>query len=216
MGDVQDLLRHGADYVIKKNKIKICCSLPFIILFIVLSNIIYIHPSFKLKKLYIPALQKSSNISTDATITFHFSFENSNPFQGVYYDPINVTFYDSPSQNHSIANFTIPKFSQRIDSEVDRRGTANATGLEVEAAKREIATNGFKVFHLGLETSVRYQLYVFWKTKRHGYRRGVDVKIGDSGAANFEVKVWVMVTVVLVVLLIIGIFIFLCCRCIKS
>ncbi|KAF3338564.1 Protein NDR1 [Carex littledalei] len=102
----------------------------------------------------------------------------------IYYDPINVTFYDSPSQNHSIANFTILEFNLKEGiSTVDYTGMVNATGFDLDGAKREISANGFKVFRVGLETSVRYDYYLFWKTKRYGYRKGVDVKVGDTGAA---------------------------------
>ncbi|KAJ4752548.1 NON RACE-SPECIFIC DISEASE RESISTANCE 1 family protein [Rhynchospora pubera] len=198
MGDGLDLLKRGPNYVIHLNMVRICVCLPLLIILIVLFNIFHFPPSFQLKRLYIPALDKSLNTSTNATITFHFSLRNSEQYSNIYYDPIKVTFYENPNHNHSIANFTIPEFYQTSSSEVDYSGTVNATGLDLEAAKREIAADGFKIFHVGLKTSLRYDLYGFWKTGRSGYRSGVDVKIGDTGAANSaqEISIWARVTLV--------------------
>ncbi|KAJ4818299.1 NON RACE-SPECIFIC DISEASE RESISTANCE 1 family protein [Rhynchospora pubera] len=213
MGDVEDLRRYDADYVVKKNMIRICCSLPLIIIFIVLFNIFHIPPLFQLKRLYIPALDKSSNTSTNATITFHFSLENLEQYSKIYYDPINITFYDSPNKNNSIANFILPDFFEREHSEVDYSGTVNATGLDLETAKREIANNGFKVFHVALATSVRYDFYGFWKTGRSGYSRSVDVKIDDTGDANLGIGIlaWVLAILVglMILFVVIIVFIFL-------
>ncbi|KAJ3700998.1 hypothetical protein LUZ61_004703 [Rhynchospora tenuis] len=213
MGDVEDLRRYGADYVVKKNMIRICCSLPLILLGIVLFNTFHVPPLFQLKRLYIPALDKSLNTSTNATITFHFSLENLEPYSKIYYDPLNITFYDSPNQNNSIAEFTLPDFFEREQSDVDYSGTVNAAGLDLETAKSEIATNGFKVFRVALATSVRYDFYGFWKTGRSGYSRSVDVKIGDTGDANLGTGIltWVLAILVGLMLffLVIVIFIFL-------
>ncbi|KAF3338566.1 Protein NDR1 [Carex littledalei] len=165
-------------------------SLPVLLILCVICNTVHYPPSFELTKFYIPALDKSLNSSNDATIAFDFTLKKfsipvlqSFKSPDVYYDPINVTFYDSPSQDHSIANFTVPEFDL-IKDEIEYWGMVNATGLDLDGAKREISAKGFKVFRVGLETSVSYKYYYFWKTKRYGCREGVDVKIGDTGEAE--------------------------------
>ncbi|XP_078166301.1 protein NDR1-like [Carex rostrata] len=165
-------------------------AIPTLLILCVIYNTFHFHPSFELNKFYIPALDKSLNSSKDASISFDFTLKKFRipvleyfKSPDVFYDPINVTFYDSPSQDHSIANFTVPKFDLTKD-EVEYWGMANATGLDLDGAKREITANGFKVFRVGLEASVKYNFFHFWKTKRYGYKEGVDVKIGDTGAAE--------------------------------
>ncbi|KAF3338565.1 Protein NDR1 [Carex littledalei] len=172
-----------------RKRVQWLLTIPALLILCVIYNTVHYPPSFELKKFYIPALDKSLNSSKDATIAFDitlkkFSIPVLQSFNSpdVYYDPINVTFYDSPSQDHSIANFTVPEFDL-IKDEIEYWGMVNTTGLDLDGAKREISANGFKVFRVGLETSVTYNYYNFWKTKRYGYREGVDVKIGDTGAA---------------------------------
>ncbi|KAJ3700997.1 hypothetical protein LUZ61_004702 [Rhynchospora tenuis] len=166
-----------------------CCTILLapLITIIVFLNIHHTAPLFQVGRLYIPALDKSSNASTNASIIFDLYFQNLERFSNVYYDPINVTFYDSPNRNHSVANFTIPeltvKHKPRVNDRRVKSGAVNATGLDLEGAKREIAANGFKIFNVSLETSVRYDYYALWKSKRHAYRADVGVKIGDTGAA---------------------------------
>ncbi|KAJ3674030.1 hypothetical protein LUZ60_006022 [Juncus effusus] len=166
-----------------------CCSL-FLFL-IILSTWVSTSrsPEIKLEMLYIPALNKVLNSSSDTNLTLDVAFFNYGTY--VYYDPINVTFYDNPNQNHSIANFIIPRFSQdEADDDdgpdvVHKGGTMNTTGLDVLTAVKEIMTNGFKVFRVDLVVSARYKVFFFWKTERHQYNKRFNVKIGDTGdAAN--------------------------------
>ncbi|KAJ4745600.1 NON RACE-SPECIFIC DISEASE RESISTANCE 1 family protein [Rhynchospora pubera] len=202
MADLADVRKYGVEAVNRAYIFKCCISLPILVILVVLLNIFHFSPLFYVRRLYIPALDKSLNSSTNASIIFDLSFLNMGKLSSVYFDPVNITFYDSPNQNHSIANFTIPEFTAESREPFEEgkvmSGAVNATGLDLEAAKREIATNGFKVFHLSAETSVRYDFYLFWKTKRYGYRSGEDVKIGDTGAANLgrEMFVWFRVTLV--------------------
>ncbi|KAF3331291.1 protein NDR1-like protein [Carex littledalei] len=110
----------------------------------------------------------------------------------VYYDPINVAFYDGPDQKHPIANFTIPEFYQRERSTVDYSGMVNATGFDFDGAKQEISANGFKVFRVGLETSVRYDFYGFWKTRRPSQKHSIAKLIipefyqGEDSTINYS------------------------------
>ncbi|KAJ4801301.1 NON RACE-SPECIFIC DISEASE RESISTANCE 1 family protein [Rhynchospora pubera] len=201
MGYFGDVRRYGQDTVTEAYAIRCCIYLPLAVICLVLMvvlNIYHFSPSFNVRLLYIPALDKSLNSSTNASIVFDLSFTNIEKFSNVYYDPVNITLYDSPNQNHSIANFTIPEFTVKAVELNAFSGAVNATGIDFKAAKREIAANGFKVFHVSVETSVRYDYYGFWKTKRYGYRRGEDVKIGDTGAANLgrEMFVWFRVALV--------------------
>ncbi|KAJ3705428.1 hypothetical protein LUZ61_009133 [Rhynchospora tenuis] len=189
MGIINDIRIYGPDTVTQAYAIRACIYVFLAVILIVLLNIFHFSPVFYVRRLYIPALDKSLNSSTNASIIFDLSFMNSETLSNAYFDPVNITFYDSPNQNHSIANFTIPEFIVKQ--------------FEVKAAKREIAANGFKVFHVSVETMVRHDCYAFWKTKRYVYKRGKDVKIGDTGAANLgkEIFVWFRVALVCLVVM---------------
>ncbi|OAY55046.1 protein NDR1 [Manihot esculenta] len=161
---------------------KCCCSFIFTLgltaLFMWLS-LRTSNPKCLLQKFYIPALNKTLNPPKNTSLFFELRLENTNKDKGVYYDPINVTFFDNPNKNHSIGNFTIQKFYQGHKKKATKGGDFNASGLDVEAISRAIS-NGSAIFRVDIATAVRYKIMA-WKTKRHRITVGADVNINDQG-----------------------------------
>ncbi|KAJ3694856.1 hypothetical protein LUZ60_000233 [Juncus effusus] len=136
-------------------------------------------PTSVLESIYFPSLDKNVNSSADTTLTFDITITNHNAFVGIYYDPINITFYDSPNRVHCIANFVAPRFHQSGDGEEEKVGTVITNGFDREAAMRNISAEGHWVVRVDLSTSIRYNL--LWSSRMHKYKVGANVKIGDTG-----------------------------------
>ncbi|XP_012070741.1 protein NDR1-like [Jatropha curcas] len=136
-------------------------------------------PKCFLQEIYVPALNQSSNSPSNTTLFFQLKLENTNIVKGVYYDPVNVTFFDSPNRTHSIGNFTIPKFYQGRNKKAIKSGEINDTGLDIEAVLRAVS-NGSVVFRVDMATSVRNKFVVF-KTKRRRINVGAYVNVSNQG-----------------------------------
>ncbi|XP_061975019.1 protein NDR1-like [Populus nigra] len=133
-------------------------------------------PDCLLRKFYIP-LNQTSNLTT---LEFELRFKNTNKDKGVYYDPINVTFFDSPNRSHFIGNFTIPKFYQGHK----KKATKNFTipNIDRKVVVQAIpAGNGSTTtsFRVDLATSVRYKILMF-KTKRDKIRVGLNFDVNGT------------------------------------
>lgn len=166
-----------------RERIRRICFWGLLLLFLVdISNCFFFFPSFELKQFFVQGQSKSFNSSENASILFRIYLSNTMVNTKVFTDSINLTFYDGPSQNNSIANFIVPKFYIGRGKEVHYSGMANAIGLDLDDANLEISAHGFKVFRLRLETSVRYEYYWFCKTRRYGYRKGAIAKITGETA----------------------------------
>ncbi|KAJ8763641.1 hypothetical protein K2173_003113 [Erythroxylum novogranatense] len=133
-------------------------------------------PKCLLQDFYIPALNRTLNTAANTTLYFHLRLENTNKDKRVYYDPVNVTFYDSPNKSHSIANYTIPAFRQGHKKKATKGDAVNTTGLDRGA----VLVHGSAVFRVDMATSVRYKI-MFWKTKREKIMVGADVPVNDQG-----------------------------------
>ncbi|KAJ3694818.1 hypothetical protein LUZ60_000195 [Juncus effusus] len=182
MGDGYDLFidpNKGPDYVIKVNIIRIGICCPLIILCLFLTNYVRFSPTTTLEKIYIPSLDKNKNSSTDTTLTFEIKLKNLNNWISLYYDPVNITFYDNPNRLHSVANFTAPHFDQGWGVETKKGGTVNTTGFDREAAMKSISANGYWIIRVDLVTSFRYKAW--WKSRTQKYKVGADIHLGDTG-----------------------------------
>ncbi|XP_065864581.1 protein NDR1-like [Euphorbia lathyris] len=135
-------------------------------------------PKCALIKFNIAALNQSLQPPGNTTLIFQLRLENTNKDKGVNYDPVNVTFYDSPSKNHTVANFIIPKFYQGHKKKASKGGEPNATGLDRSAVLKAIS-NGSAVFRVDLATSVKYKI-LFWTTKRYRIMVGADFNISNQ------------------------------------
>ncbi|KAJ6770554.1 LATE EMBRYOGENESIS ABUNDANT (LEA) HYDROXYPROLINE-RICH GLYCOPROTEIN FAMILY-RELATED [Salix purpurea] len=129
-------------------------------------------PACALSKFYIP-LDQTKNLTT---LEFELRLKNTNKDKGVYYDPINVTFFDSPNRSHSIGSSTITKFYQGHKKKATKNGTTNISRDEVS---RAAPGNGSTVFWVDLATSVRYKILMF-KTKRHRIRVGARFEVNGT------------------------------------
>ncbi|KAL9383171.1 hypothetical protein Peur_023494 [Populus x canadensis] len=133
-------------------------------------------PNCLLSKFYLP-LNQTSNSSNLTSLEFELRLKNTNKDKGVYYDPINVTFY-TPNRSHVIGNFTITKFYQGHQKNARKNGTISKIDRDVvsQAAPAHGSTAFFRV---DLATSVRYKILMF-KTKRHKIRVGANVQVNGT------------------------------------
>lgn len=106
--------------------------------------------------------------------------DNSNKDKGVYYDDVNLTFYDSPnkSQPHLIGNYTIPRFYQGHQKKAKKDGH---TAVNMTLVSRVVAPNGTAEFWVDLATAVRFKI-LWWKTKKHSLIRSGSVLVDETGA----------------------------------
>ena len=131
-------------------------------------------PACALSKFYIP-LNQTKNLTT---LEFELRLKNTNKDKGVYYDPINVTFFDSPDRSHSIGSSTITKFYQGHKKRATKNGTI--PNIDRDEVSREAQGNGSKViFWVDLATSVRYKILMF-KTKRDKIKVGVNIEVNGT------------------------------------
>ncbi|KAF2285827.1 hypothetical protein GH714_008281 [Hevea brasiliensis] len=137
-------------------------------------------PKCLLQRIYIPALDKTLNPPGNTTLFFELRLENTNKDKGVYYDPVNVTFFDNPNRNHPIGNFTILKFYQGHKKAATKGGDFNASGLDLAAVSRAIS-NGSAIFQVDMETSmvdIEFQL-----NKALVSAKGIKEAMGGTGFA---------------------------------
>ena len=131
-------------------------------------------PDCLLGKFYIP-LNQTSNLTT---LEFELRLKNTNKDKGVYYDPINVTFFDNPNRSHFIGNFIIPKFYQGHKKKATKKNISNIDQKVVfQAIPVNRSTTTF--FRVDLATSVRYKILMF-KTKRDTIRVGLNFEVNGT------------------------------------
>uniref|UniRef100_A0A2P2MZ88 Uncharacterized protein MANES_03G123200 n=1 Tax=Rhizophora mucronata TaxID=61149 RepID=A0A2P2MZ88_RHIMU len=140
-------------------------------------------PKCSLQLFYIPALNQTLNAPENTTLFFKLRLQNTNDEKGVYYDPVNVTFFDSPNRSHSIGNYTIPKFYQGHKKKATKPGQFQTSGLDRQAVVHEISVKRWAVFRVDMATSVRYKI-LLWKTKRHTIKVGADVHVNNQGTQD--------------------------------
>jgi len=133
-------------------------------------------PDCLLSKFYLP-LNQTSNSSNLTPLEFELRLKNTNKDKGVYYDPINVTFY-TPYRSHVIGNFTITKFYQGHKKSARKNG--NISIIDRDVVSQAAPANGSTaLFRVDLVTSVRYKILMF-KTKRHKIRVGANVEVNGT------------------------------------
>jgi hypothetical protein len=130
-------------------------------------------PNCLLSKFYLP-LDQTSNSSNLTSLEFELTLKNTNKDKGVYYDPINVTFY-TPNRSHVIGNFTITKFYQGHKKIARKNGTISNIDRDV-VSQAAPANGSMALFPVDLATSVRYKILMF-KTKRYKIRVEANVEV---------------------------------------
>jgi hypothetical protein len=135
------------------------------------------NPTCSIQYFYLPILNKTLNTTTNTTLFFQLKLDNGNKDKGIYYDPVNLTFYDNPNRSHVMGNHTIPGFYQGHKKKAKKDGALEVnTTLVTKAAY----PNGTAYFRVDLATAVRFKIMA-WKTKRHKLMVGADVEVTDQG-----------------------------------
>lgn len=135
-------------------------------------------PVCSIQDIYVPPLNISAN-STYYQIYFHLKLDNENKDKGIYYDPLNLTFYYPPNLTTPIGNMTFPGFYQGHKKSTRRKHWVEVHGVPWAAAIKAVS-NGSAVFRVDLATAVRFKVMV-WKTKRHKLVVGADVEVNNLG-----------------------------------
>ncbi|KAJ6670177.1 hypothetical protein OIU85_009362 [Salix viminalis] len=135
-------------------------------------------PDCLLSKFYIPLNQTFNSPNLTTTLEFELRLKNTNKDKGVYYDPINVTFFDNSNRSHFIGNFTVPKFYQGHKKKARKNFTI--PNINREVVIQAIPVNGSAAFfRVDLATSVRYKILMF-KTKRDKIKVGVNFEVNGT------------------------------------
>lgn len=139
------------------------------------------NPKCTIKYFYLPALNKTLNDSKSRNLTFELKLDNGNKDKGIYYDDINLTFYDNPnmSLSHPMGNFTIRGFRQGQNKKAKRVETLEVMNTTLVTA-RDFA-NGSAFFRVDMATKLRFRI-MFWKTKRHKLTLWTSVEVDSQGA----------------------------------
>ncbi|XP_010545550.1 PREDICTED: protein NDR1-like [Tarenaya hassleriana] len=135
-------------------------------------------PKCSIQYFYVPSLNKTLDSSQNTSLNFMVRLDNPKKDQGIYYDDVRLSFFNSSSRTHFLGNYTIPRFYQGHKKKAKKWGKIQP--LDKEAVLRAVLPNGSAVFRVDLDTEVRYKI-VFWKTKRHKIQVGADVEVNDQG-----------------------------------
>ncbi|KAF9588060.1 hypothetical protein IFM89_007301 [Coptis chinensis] len=142
------------------------------------------YPLLSIEQFYVPALDKTSNHTSNTTIFFDLELNSyypgtyTNPT--TYYDALNVTIYYGQNLNLPIGNVSIPGFRQGRNKRTHRKETVTAVGVPWETARTEVS-KGTAVFLVDLKTMVRYKL-TFTKSKRYMLMLRGNVTVNDQGS----------------------------------
>ncbi|XP_059443842.1 protein NDR1-like [Corylus avellana] len=136
------------------------------------------NPKCTIKHFYLPVLDKTLNDSKNSSLIFELKLDNGNKDKGIYYDPINLTFYDNPNRSRLLGNFTIPGFRQGQNKKAKRIETLQ---VNTSLATARVSPNGSAVFRVDMATKLRFRI-MFWKTKRHNLILSTSVEVDEHGA----------------------------------
>lgn len=143
------------------------------------------NPTCYIQYFYLPGLNTTLKNSTNNTLVIELKLENGNKDKGIYYDAINLTFYDFPNKSHLMGNYTIPGFYQGHKKKATRLETVD---LNKTLLSKATYPNGTAKFRVDLATAVRFKIMA-WKTKRHKLDVGSDVGVNDQGSKTYEKKI---------------------------
>ncbi|ONI01910.1 hypothetical protein PRUPE_6G166500, partial [Prunus persica] len=107
-------------------------------------------PTCKVRSLYIPALNKTLNDTTNKTLYVTLRLENGNKDKGIYYDAINL-------------NFTLPSFYQGHQKKATKSAVGEPKELNWTAVSHATYSNGTVHFRVDLVTAVSFKI-MFWRT----------------------------------------------------
>ncbi|CAK8535246.1 unnamed protein product [Lathyrus sativus] len=162
-----------------------CCS-GFIItmgltaLFIWLS-IRVDEPKCYIDHIYVPALNKTLNSTSNSTILFTLKLVNPNKDKGIQYDAVYLRFgiFLDLNTTRSLGNATVERFYQGHEKKGQKPGSMNGVGNLTETV------NGKVYFRVDFVTAVKYKI-LLWCTKRDQLWGGANLEIGDSGEKVYK------------------------------
>ncbi|XP_010060430.2 protein NDR1 [Eucalyptus grandis] len=167
----------------EKNPCQCCCGFIFTCglsaLFLWLTLRVS-KPSCSIRQFYLPALNRSLDQPTNATIFMNVKLSNGNKEKGIYYDPVNLTVFYYGDANRTKWFQTIPKFYQGHQKTAKKDANVATSGVNWTVV---VAKNESSVFRVDLATTVRFKIMV-WKTKRYKVIVGANVTLNDQGAKD--------------------------------
>ncbi|KAK4285199.1 hypothetical protein QN277_001929 [Acacia crassicarpa] len=126
-----------------------------------------------------PALNKTSNATTNSAIVFLVEFDNENDNVGIQYDNVNFTvgvFLDR--------NTTSPVGSSTIDGfyQGHKKNAQKWTSVEAHsgALNKMGKVDGKMYFRVNFTTSVKYKTVTIY-SKRHRFWGGANIAVNDAG-----------------------------------
>ncbi|CAI8593005.1 unnamed protein product [Vicia faba] len=159
-----------------------CCS-GFIIttgltaLFIWLS-IRVDEPKCYLDYIYVPALNKTLNSTSNSTFLFTLKLVNPNKDKGIQYDAVQLRFglFKDLNTTRSLGNATVGRFYQGHEKTAKKPGLVVVNGVGNLTER----VNGKVYFRVDFVTAVKYKI-LLWYTKRDQLWGGANLEIGDLG-----------------------------------
>ncbi|WKA12399.1 hypothetical protein VitviT2T_029784 [Vitis vinifera] len=162
-----------------------CCSFIFTLgltaLFMWLS-LRTSNPTCSIQYFYAPSLNRTLN-TTNSSLYFDLKLDNGNKDKGIYYDPINLTFYYGFTPNFSVGNLTVPAFYQGHKKNARRRMLVQTPSVPWPEAR----TNGTVWFRMDLQTKVRFKI-LFWNTKREKISVSAPVEVNATDGKKIHKK----------------------------
>ncbi|KAL7608137.1 hypothetical protein Lser_V15G13896 [Lactuca serriola] len=141
------------------------------------------NPVCSIQDVYIPALNKTRNSTSDQSIYLDLKLDNENKDKGIFYDPLNITLHYYINQSNGngipISNYVLKGFYQGHQKKARRKNWTDTQGVPWDAAVN-ITGGRPPVFRVDLATAVRFKILV-WKTKRHRLILGADFEVSDRG-----------------------------------
>ncbi|XP_042518581.1 protein NDR1-like [Macadamia integrifolia] len=178
-----------------KNRCRCCVSFIFTIGLTALFwwlNLRSSSPTFSIQNFSVPALNTSAKTKTTTTTTttvaIDFRIQNSNKYEGVYYDALNITLYYSPNLSFPVGNASIFGFYQRHKKKAVKEVTLHEVKIPWGAAARTVSSNGTVGFRVDLATAVRYKVFG-WKTGRRQMKVHGDVSVDNLGKQTYKKQI---------------------------
>lgn len=135
-------------------------------------------PKCYIDRIYVPALNKTLNSTSNSTFFFTLKLVNPNEDKGIQYDAVQLRFgvFFDLNATRSLGNATIEKFYQGHQKKAKKLGLVEAAG----AGNLTESVNGTVYFRVDFTTAVKYKI-LLWYSKRDRLWGGANLEISDSG-----------------------------------
>lgn len=138
-------------------------------------------PKCYIDYIYVPALNKTLNSTSNSTILFTLKLVNPNKDKGIQYDAVQLRFglFLDLNTTRLLGNTTVDRFYQGHEKKARKPGSVNGVGNLTETV------NGKSHIRVDFGTAVKYKI-LLWYTKRDQLWGGANVEIGDSGEKVYK------------------------------